>query len=65
MAFFGILPAHSYFYQAEYQINAQVTSYWSALWWSAMNMTTVGCNIGASDRHREDCGCDSATDRHE
>ncbi len=33
------------FYQAEYQINAQVTSYWSALWWSAMNMTTVGCNI--------------------
>ena len=33
------------FYQAEYMTNPQVTSYWSALWWSAMNMTTVGCNI--------------------
>lgn len=33
------------FYQREFGVNPQVTSYWSSLWWSAMNMTTVGCNI--------------------
>lgn len=33
------------FYQRESGINPGVTSYWSALWWSAMNITTVGCNI--------------------
>ncbi len=33
------------FYHCEFGINKAVTSYWSALWWSAMNLTTVGCDI--------------------
>ena len=33
------------FYQRESGVNPQVTSYWEALWWSAMNITTVGCSI--------------------
>lgn len=33
------------FFQWEHGVNSQVTSYWDALWWSAMNMVTVGCNI--------------------
>ncbi len=33
------------FYQRESGVNPQVDSYWTALWWSAMNMATVGCNI--------------------
>lgn len=33
------------FYQREAGVNPQVTSYWDALWWAAMNMSTVGCNI--------------------
>lgn len=33
------------FYQREAGVNPQVTTYWTALWWSAMNMSTVGCNI--------------------
>ena len=33
------------FFQRESGINPQVDSYWTALWWSAMNMTTVGSSI--------------------
>ena len=33
------------FYQREAGVNPEVNSYWTALWWSAMNMSTVGCNI--------------------
>ncbi len=33
------------FFQWEHGVNPQVTSYWDALWWSAMNMVTVGCSI--------------------
>ena len=33
------------FYQRENGVNPEVGTYWTALWWSAMNMTTVGCNI--------------------
>lgn len=33
------------FYQREAGVNPQVDSYWTALWWSAMNMSTVGCSI--------------------
>ncbi len=33
------------FFQREHGVNPQVETYWSALWWSAMNMSTVGCNI--------------------
>lgn len=33
------------FYQREVDVNPDVNSYWTALWWSAMNMSTVGCDI--------------------
>ncbi|MCM1028705.1 MAG: potassium channel family protein [Alloprevotella sp.] len=33
------------FFQWEHGLNSLVNSYWDALWWSAMNMATVGCNI--------------------
>lgn len=33
------------FYQREAPVNPDVKSYWTALWWSAMNMSTVGCSI--------------------
>lgn len=33
------------FYNAESEINTAVTSYWDALWWAAMDVTTLGCNI--------------------
>lgn len=33
------------FYQREAGVNPEVISYWTALWWSAMNVTTVGCDI--------------------
>ncbi len=33
------------FYQREHGINPDVDSYWIALWWSGMNLTTVGCYI--------------------
>lgn len=50
MSYIVIMLAVGYFcslifYQRENGVNPQVTSYWDALWWSAMNMTTVGCNI--------------------
>lgn len=33
------------FFQREYGVNPEVKSYWTALWWTAMNMSTVGCYI--------------------
>lgn len=33
------------FFQREHGINPQVDSYWTALWWSAMYMSTAGCSI--------------------
>lgn len=33
------------FYQREAGVNPEVNTYWTALWWSAMNMSTVGCSI--------------------
>lgn len=33
------------FFQCENNVNPEVNTYWTALWWSAMNMSTVGCNI--------------------
>lgn len=33
------------FFQRESGVNPDVDSYWTALWWSAMNMTTVGSSI--------------------
>lgn len=35
------------FFLFEHGVNKAVTSYNDALWWSAMNVTTVGCNIVA------------------
>lgn len=33
------------FFQYENGVNPDVTGYWISLWWSAMNVTTVGCDI--------------------
>lgn len=33
------------FYQRELGVNPDVKTYWTALWWTLMNLTTVGCNI--------------------
>ena len=33
------------FFDMEQPYNPQVKTYWSALWWSFMNMSTVGCDI--------------------
>lgn len=33
------------FFAMEQPVNHAVTSYWSALWWALMDMTTVGSNI--------------------
>ncbi len=33
------------FYQSEAGVNHEVSTYWDALWWTAMNLSTVGCNI--------------------
>lgn len=33
------------FFEQEYPVNSDVTSYWSALWWAGMNVTTIGCYI--------------------
>lgn len=33
------------FFQYEQAVNPEVQSYWTALWWAAMNCTTVGCSI--------------------
>lgn len=41
VAYFGSLI----FYQREYGVNPMVTGYGDALWWTAMNLVTVGSNI--------------------
>lgn len=33
------------FFEREQPVNAPVSSYWEALWWSAMQVTTLGCDI--------------------
>lgn len=33
------------FFKFEQPVNPQIDTYWTALWWSAMNMSTVGCYI--------------------
>lgn len=33
------------FFQRESPVNPDVTSYWTALWWSACNMVTIGSSI--------------------
>lgn len=39
--YFGALM----FFVEEHFINPLVDSYWSSLWWAALNITTVGCEI--------------------
>lgn len=39
--YFGALM----FFVEEHYINPLVDSYWSALWWASLNITTVGCEI--------------------
>ena len=51
-AYVGLLIATVYFasmmfFIEEHYINPGVTTYWSALWWAFMDVTTVGCNINA------------------
>ncbi len=51
-AYVGLLFATVYFaslmfFIEEHYINPGVTTYWSALWWAFMDVTTVGCNINA------------------
>ncbi len=48
--YLGLLIATVYFaslmfYIEEHYVNPGVTTYWSALWWAFMDVTTVGCNI--------------------
>ncbi len=33
------------FFVEEHYINSQVGSWWDALWWASLNITTVGCEI--------------------
>ena len=33
------------FYVAEHFINPSVASYWDAMWWTVMDMTTAGCSV--------------------
>ncbi len=33
------------FFEGEHYINPQVDTFWTALWWACMSMTTTGCNI--------------------
>lgn len=33
------------FFVAEHQLNKDVETYWSALWWTVMTLTTAGCYI--------------------
>lgn len=33
------------FYELEHNVNAAVTSYWTALWWAMSVATTAGCDI--------------------
>ncbi len=35
------------FYYQEYGVNPDVNNFWDALYWSAMNLTTVGCSYSA------------------
>lgn len=48
--YLGLLVATVYFaslvfFVEESVVNPGVPDYWSALWWAAMDVTTVGCNI--------------------
>ena len=50
MSYLSIMLLMAYFcslifFQCERPVNPEVQTYWSALWWSMMNMSTVGCNI--------------------
>lgn len=50
MSYLSIMMLVTYFcslifFQREHGVNPEVDTYWTALWWSFMNMSTVGCDI--------------------
>lgn len=44
------------FYRQEYPVNSDVDSFWDALWWAGMNVTTIGCNINPLTPAGKICG---------
>ncbi len=44
------------FYEQERLINSDVHSYWDALWWACMNVTTIGCYINPMSVAGKICG---------
>lgn len=44
------------FYEQEAPINSDVNDYWSALWWTFMNVTTIGCYINPMTVAGKICG---------
>lgn len=50
MSYIAIIITVTYFcslilFEREYPVNPEINSYWTTLWWSFMNLTTVGCSI--------------------
>lgn len=43
----SLLVASLMFYVVEHNVNPAVDSFWTSVWWSALNMTTTGTNINA------------------
>lgn len=41
----SLLFASLMFYEGEHAINPQVDTFWTALWWAGMSMTTAGCYV--------------------
>lgn len=44
------------FYEQELPVNSDVNDYWSALWWTFMNVTTIGCYINPMTVAGKVCG---------
>lgn len=41
----SLLFAALMFFEGEHAINPQVDTFWTALWWAGMSMTTAGCYV--------------------
>jgi len=44
------------FYRQEGTVNSDVATYWDALWWACMNVTTIGCYINPMTAAGMICG---------
>lgn len=44
------------FFRQEYPVNPDVDTFWDALWWAGMNVTTIGCNINPLTPAGKICG---------